>query len=334
MTDDLLGRLRCPRTRSALVRRAADDALVSEDGGHVYPRVAGIYDFRLFDPPYMTREDENRIAKRLDEAAGRMDQAALIEYLELELLPCVDASARAKAHSGISHRHALLDRAPARLLFLLRESGCSIAPGSAVLDLGCGSGEALGTLLAQGARSAVGVDISLIELVLAKSLLRRQGKEAMLLAACAEALPFSDGTFDLIFSPDVIEHVSSQSEYLKEANRTLCEHGQLLFNSPNRYSVVCPEPHVGIWFLTFLPRAMIDPVCRLLGRGPYVGKRLVSLPELRRLVHSTFSEVYITSRKANAQARSAAGRLFAALSPYSERAFSYVADQHVVLAKK
>ncbi len=334
MMDDLLACLRCPRTGSVLAQRASDNALVSEVGGHVYPAVAGIYDFRLFDPPYMTREEENRIAERLDEASVHMNHAVLIEHLELELKPCADAVAREKARSGVSHRRALIERAPARLHYLLRESECRIEPGSIVLDLGCGSGEALGTLLEQGAERAIGVDISLIELVLAKNLLRRQGKKAMLLAACAEAMPFADATFDFIYSPDVIEHVSSQSAYIREANRTLRERGRLLFNSPNRYSVVCPEPHVGLWFLTFLPRFLIDPVCRLAGRGPYVGKRLVSLRELRRLVRANFPDARFSSRKANPQASSVAGRLFAALSPLSERAFAYVADQHVVLARK
>jgi SAM-dependent methyltransferase len=332
--DELLSRLRCPRTGSPLTRRSSDGALVSDSGGHVYPLVAGIYDFRLFDPPYMTRAEENRLAERLDAASSRMEHADLIDHLELELSPCADEAARNKAREGIGHRRALLERAPARLRFLLNESGCSIVPGSTVLDLGCGSGEALAALIDHGAGQPVGVDISLIELVLAKSLLRRQGKDALLLAACAEALPFVAETFDFIYSPDVIEHVSSQPDYLKEANRTLRNGGQLLFNSPNRYSVVCPEPHVGIWFLTFLPRFLIDPVCRLMGRGPYVGKRLVSLPELRRLIGSSFGEARISSRKSNPQARSAAGRMFAALSPFSERAFAYVADQHVVLARK
>lgn len=332
--DELLSRLRCPRTGGPLSRRASDGALVSEIDGHEYPLVAGIYDFRLFDPPYMSREEENRLAERLDSAAKRMEHEALIDFLELELVPCADAAGEAKAREGISHRRALLERAPARLKFLLNESGCGIAPGSTVLDLGCGSGEALGTLIEQGAARAVGVDISLIELVLAKNLLRGQGKDALLLAACAESLPFAAETFDFIYSPDVIEHVSSQADYLKEANRTLRVRGQLLFNSPNRYSVVCPEPHVGIWFLTFLPRTLLDPVCRMVGRGPYVGKRLVSLPELRSLVESSFSHARISSRRSNPEAQSVVGRAFAAMSPFSERAFAYVADQHVVLAMK
>lgn len=332
--DELLACLRCPRTGSPLARRAVDGALVSEVGGHVYPLVAGIYDFRLFDPPYMTREEENRLAERLDAVADHMDHSALIDHLELELTPRADAAAQVKARESIGHRRALLERAPARLRFLLGESGCAIATGSTVLDLGCGSGEALGAIIDRGAQRAVGVDISLLELVLAKSLLRRQGKAALLLAACAEALPFKAETFDFIYSPDVIEHVSSQVDYLREAHRTLRPQGELLFNSPNRYSVVCPEPHVGIWFLTFLPRPLIDPVCRMVGRGRYVGKRLVSLPELRRLVGNAFSDARISSRKSNPRASSAAGRMFAALSPFSERAFAYVADQHVVLAKK
>jgi SAM-dependent methyltransferase len=331
MTADVLALLRCPRDGSRLQPRA-DGALVSERGGHVYPVIAGIYDFRLFDPPYMTREAENRLALAIDEAARRMDHTALVRHFESDLAP--DAHDKQMVEKHIRHRMALRERAPRRLLDMLAMAGCAVPRDGTALDLGCGSGEAMATLLAQGARRVVGVDISLIELVLAKKLLQETGLDALLIAGCAEALPFADDSFDFVYSPDVIEHVSSQPDYLGEAHRVLRDQGVFLLNSPNRYSVVCPEPHVGIWFLTFLPRPLIDPVCRLAGKGRYVGKRLVSLPELRALVRDRFREVRIRSREANPQATSLPGRLFYALRPYSEQAFAYIADQHVVLARK
>lgn len=331
MTDELIAKLRCPRTGSRLTRRA-DGALVSDQGGHVYPSIAGIYDFRLFDPPYLTREEENRLALEIDLATQGMSHEALIRHFETHLSPTrADTAARDK---HIHHRLALLQRAPQRLLELLRQGGCSVPRDGVALDLGCGSGEAIGTLLQEGAAEVVGVDISLTELVLAKKLLREAGREVLLIAGCAESLPFAEASFDFVYSPDVIEHVSSQHDYLSEAHRVLKAGGRFLLNSPNRYSVVCPEPHVGIWFLTFLPRPLIDPFCRLVGKGPYIGKRLVSLPELRGLLWRRFQDVRIRSREANPYAKSLPGRLFYALRPYSERVFAYIADQHVVVAEK
>ncbi len=320
----------CPVTKSRL--RWQDDAtLLAEQGGRRYPVIHGIADFRLFDPPYQSREEELRVAQRLAQAAARMDYAQLIDYYETEL--CRNPADRTQAH--IAHRLALRQRAPQRLRQLFDAAGTVRIPaGGVTLDLGCGSGEAVSTLQEQGAGQVVGIDISLIELIFARKLLAEQGREALLVAGCAEALPYPDATFDFVYSPDVIEHVSDQSLYLREVYRTLRPGGALLLNSPNRYAVVCPEPHVGIWGLGFLPRAWMDPCCRLLGKGPYTGKRLISLRQLRQLIAAHFDTARITSREANPQATSLPGRLYRAFSPWSVHLFAHVCDQHVVLAAK
>ncbi len=328
MTADQLDLLRCPRTGSRLMQQGEN--LVSEQDGHVYPIVLGIPDFRLFDPPYMSREQERKSAERLHSAQDK-SYAELVDYFERTLLG--DNRKPQIIEKGITHRLKLRERSPNRLQQLLDTAGLAKVEGR-VLDLGCGSGEAIGALLAKKGGSVIGMDISLTELVLAKKLLAEQGITAFLVAGCAEAMPFQAQCFDFIYSPDVIEHVSDQNDYLSEIQRILTADGRALLNSPNRYSVVCPELHVGIWFLTFLPRPLIDPVCRLLGKGPYVGKRLVSLTELKRLLKRYFAKVQIFSRSANANAQSLSGRLFYWLSPWSERLFSYIADQHVVLVRK
>lgn len=330
MTPDALEYLRCPVSGERLHQDGAD--LVNESGQQRWPVVLDIPDFRLFDPPYLTRAAEARLAECLWEAAQRLDYAALIRYYETEL--CGQRPA-AQIEKDITHRLALRRRSPQRLHHLFAEAGDVALPAAAtVLDLGCGSGEAIAALYERGAARVVGVDISLIELVFARKLLAEQGQTALLVAGCAEALPFASAAIGLIYSPDVIEHVSDQHRYLQEAYRVLTVGGQILLNSPNRYAVVCPEPHVGLWGLGFLPRAWMDPCCRVLGKGPYIGKRLVSLPELRRLTRENFDRVTIRSRAANPQATSLPGRLFHALSPPAEQVFAYVCDQHVVLAGK
>jgi ubiquinone/menaquinone biosynthesis C-methylase UbiE len=45
------------------------------------------------------------------------------------------------------------------------------------------------------------------------------------------ALPFRDGTFDLVLSHSVIEHVANPLEYLKEARRVLAPGGTMLLNT-------------------------------------------------------------------------------------------------------
>ena len=329
MMAEWLSFLRCPRTGARL---SLDETgyLVSLEGQYRYPVLFGIPDFRVFDPPYMSREEELRIAGRLYEAANKMDYSQMVEYFENILLGHRSQEA---ITTGVTHRLKLRERSPNRLKQLL-EKGNNLAPNGKVLDLGCGSGEAVGALIKLGGQSVIGMDISLTELILARKLLEERGIIACLVAACAEAMPFCSTYFDFVYSPDVIEHVSDQTQYLEEINRILQQNGTVLLNSPNRYSLVCPEPHVGIWFLTFLPRSWVDPVCRVLGKGSYIGKRLLSLVELRQLVFKNFSDFQIMSRQANSQSQSWLGKLYYFFSPWSEKLFAYVADQHVVVAKK
>ena len=155
-----------------------------------------------------------------------------------------------------------------------------------------------------------------------------------MVAGCAEALPFAPDTFSFIYSPDVIEHVRDQRVYLSEARRVLQPGGAIVLNSPNRFSLVAPEPHVGIWGLGFLPRAWMDPVCKILGKGGYKGKRLLSLPELRRLLRATFPNHQVVSRRSNPNAHSIAGKIFHFTSPLSERALAHISGLHDVVAVK
>ena len=328
---EFLNHLRCPVSGMSLELND-EGSLQTSQGEHVYPVVFGIPDFRLFEPPYMTRKEEYLIAERLIKEGEHLSYDELIVYLEKELLFPDSAQ---KSEKNIVHRSSLRYRAPNRAQELAdRVGGLDLPARSRVLDLGCGSGEAVPALLEFGAKEIFGVDISLIELILAKKLYQEMGYAVSLVLGCAEALPFQEEMFDMVYSPDVIEHVSDQSAYLSESNRVLNEGGVLLFNSPNRFSVVCPEPHVGVWFITFLPRPLVDPVCRLLGKGPYIGKRLVSLVELKRLVSANFSAYRIVGRESNSKATGMLGKIYHAMSPLSVGLFSHIVDQHVVLAQK
>lgn len=324
--------LRCPRTRSRLTRDG--DRLVAAEGGHSYPVVQGIPDFRLFDPPYVTREEERRRVELLAEAAVTRDYAGLVEFYETEIVRDQAADRRAW---HIEHRLTLPVRAKKRLHTLVemaRFTPPRVAPGAPVLDLGCGSGEALSELAKITGGAIVGIDISLEELFLARKLMAEEGTQAILIAGVAEALPFADGLFSFVYSPDVIEHVSSQPAYLAEIHRVLSPGSPTLLNSPNRFSVLSPEPHVGIWGLGFLPRALMDPACRLAGKGPYIGKRLLSLRELRVMLSAVFPRYQVSGRDSNPQATSLPGRLYHALRPVTVPAFAHVCDQHVVVAVK
>jgi hypothetical protein len=72
----------------------------------------------------------------------------------------------------------------------------------------------------------------------------------------------------------------------------------------------------------------------MLGKGPYIGKRLLSLLELHHLLEKHFVKFQVSSRQANSEASSIPGKIFYALRPWSEKLFAIVADQHIVLVTK
>ncbi|MBM4039946.1 MAG: class I SAM-dependent methyltransferase [Planctomycetes bacterium] len=165
------------------------------------------------------------------------------------------------------------------------EGGCATR---AALDVGCGAGSALFGL-AQRASLAVGLDILLTDLLLAKKRFAEAGiANVALVCASALEMPFADECFGLANATDVIEHVPDQGRLLGEVRRVLSPGGLFFFNSPNRFSLLTREPHVKLWGMGWLPRRWMEPYVRWrLGR-PYRSKRLVSLRELRRLVREAF----------------------------------------------
>lgn len=60
-------------------------------------------------------------------------------------------------------------------------------------------------------------------------------KSDLILGAACEYLPFQDGTFDLILSNEVIEHVTDDILAIQEMIRTLKPGGRLVLFCPNRW---------------------------------------------------------------------------------------------------
>ncbi len=84
--------------------------------------------------------------------------------------------------------------------------------GRLVLDLGAGVGVAGQAALAAGARQVVAVDLS-------EGMLRRGGAGGRPVAADAVALPFRDGSFDLVLAAFCLNHLGSLAAGLTEARR-------------------------------------------------------------------------------------------------------------------
>lgn len=179
-----------------------------------------------------------------------------------------------------------------KIKFMLSSLGKSLVRKENCLELGCGMGGGLITL-SKVCKKVVGLDISKIDLLLAKKQIEENKiGNVELVCDSGEKLPFEDETFDLIIATDVIEHVANQEKFLKEAHRVLQRYGFFYFNSPNRFNIFGPEPHVRVWGVGFLPRRYISKFVKAIKGVDYKGKRLLSYFELLRLLRKKCGNSY------------------------------------------
>ncbi len=99
------------------------------------------------------------------------------------------------------------------------------------------------------------------------------------------ALPFSEGSFDVILSNHVIEHVGervAQLAHLREIRRVMALGGVGYLAVPNRWMVI--EPHYRLAFLSWLPARLRTPYLRLMRGGDRYDCEPLSLPQLDALL--------------------------------------------------
>ena len=111
-----------------------------------------------------------------------------------------------------------------------------IRDDQAVKVLECGFGEGNLIQLMEAwfpSISLWGLDIDHRVMYQAQQTLHR----ATLLQASAESLPFPDGTFNLLISFHMIEHLPNPEKFLAEAYRVLAEGGFLVLATPNPLSI-------------------------------------------------------------------------------------------------
>lgn len=96
-------------------------------------------------------------------------------------------------------------------------AGGALTAESRVLEVGCGTGNYIGALRRGLGCRGFGIDQAAAMLAQA-----REAAATVALSRCpAEALPFADASFDLVFSVDVIHHVRGLADYHREAWRVL-----------------------------------------------------------------------------------------------------------------
>ena len=107
-----------------------------------------------------------------------------------------------------------------------------VSPGERVLDVGCGTGTlALAAKRRVGAKGTVhGVDAGAEMVARAKQKAAREGLEAMFDVAPAQALPFPDGSFDVVLCTLMMHHLpeNGRKQAVAEMRRVLRPGGRLL----------------------------------------------------------------------------------------------------------
>ncbi|HYN06933.1 MAG TPA: class I SAM-dependent methyltransferase [Vicinamibacterales bacterium] len=238
----------------------------------------GIADFRIDLPSWLDVEEDRRKASRLIGLIGTLSTKDLVAE--------VFRQRPGWSESDIERRTRGILEGPTRFT---RELDGWLRPATTgrlpFLDLGCGAGPLLAAAARLG-RSAVGIDVSLEWLVVARQLILDAGGRPNLAAALGEALPLADQSVGGVVSLDVIEHVDEQDAYLRQIGRVLAVGGVAAIATPNRYSLSA-EPHVSIWGVGWLPRAWQERYVRLRGGKSYAHCRLLSVVELRRMLRTS-----------------------------------------------
>ncbi len=112
----------------------------------------------------------------------------------------------------------------ARLAHLLG----NVRPGDRVLDLGFGSGWFTAELARAGA-APVGVEVADAAVQRARA---KHPDLDLRLAPIDGPLPLDDGSFEVVWASEVIEHVADTARWLSEVRRVLVPGGRLLVTTP------------------------------------------------------------------------------------------------------
>jgi cyclopropane fatty-acyl-phospholipid synthase-like methyltransferase len=111
-----------------------------------------------------------------------------------------------------------------------------VNPGTTVLEVGTGTGALLQNLLQRGCR-AQGVELS-TELIAEAE---RWFGVLPIGKIDGVALPFPAGSFDVVLSFDVFEHIAESDAHLDEVRRVLRPGGAYLLQTPNKWTNVVFE---------------------------------------------------------------------------------------------
>lgn len=101
--------------------------------------------------------------------------------------------------------------------------------GARVLEVGCGRGVGIETLLSLGAAEVIGFDLDPKMISLAKNRVDRYGQRAQVFVGDAEAVDLPDSSFDAVVDYGILHHVPGWQKALREIARLLKPGGRFYF---------------------------------------------------------------------------------------------------------
>jgi SAM-dependent methyltransferase len=122
-----------------------------------------------------------------------------------------------------------------KLHHLLRLVPFEGSRGKQVLEVGCGAAVDLARFARAGA-IVTGVDIAASAIDLARANFEQQGLHGEFHVANAEALPFADDTFDVVYAHGVVQYTARPDRLVEECRRVLKPGGEAIFQVYNRVS--------------------------------------------------------------------------------------------------
>lgn len=105
--------------------------------------------------------------------------------------------------------------------------------GKTALDVGCGGG-VLAEEFAAAGFTVTGIDPSENSIKTAENHAKQTGLNIHYETGTAEKLPYPDGSFDVVYCCDVLEHVRDLNKSIAEISRVLKQGGVFFFDTINR----------------------------------------------------------------------------------------------------
>lgn len=125
---------------------------------------------------------------------------------------------------------------------------------ASILDVGCGAGLLTNSLALDG-HSVTGIDLSEQSLKTAERY--DTTKSVKYIPANAYSLPFPDQSFDVVCAMDILEHVETPNQLIREAARVLKKDGIFFFHTFNRNWLSYVLIIKGVdWFVKNAPKNM------------------------------------------------------------------------------